>query len=359
MKSIILFIGCYVWLLVGCSAPSYRLTVSIYGNGSVPGDTVYLFGFDGQSYEKRDSAVLDERQQVVFTGEFLAPVCVAIGVKGKGASTDFILDTTEMYAYNVLLHGKPDFFNSSGYRFTRRDMVVDGGRESDILRAYRAMERMFLARNAFYREVSVKNEMFLDMIEENPDSWALVMILHDIKERFSLEMLGKALEMFTGEDIREDVFYKRIATYRERELKTVIGAVIPDFVLPGEDGEKVSIADYRGKYVLIDFWASWCGPCMGELPNVRKAYELLHDKGLEVVTISTDQKEGAWKEALRKKQMDVFMNLHDTEDVLSQFFNRTAIPFILLLDPEGRIIAKELRGEDIYNVPRKAMSTNL
>ena len=98
---------------------------------------------------------------------------------------------------------------------------------------------------------------------------------------------------------------------------------------------------------------------MGELPNVRKAYELLHDKGLEVVTISTDQKEGTWKEALRKKQMDVFMNLHDMEDVLSQSFNRTAIPFILLLDPEGRIIAKELRGEDIYNVPRKAMSTNL
>ena len=108
--------------------------------------------------------------------------------------------------------------------------------------------------------------------------------------------------------------------------------------------------------MLLDFWASWCGPCIGEMPNVHKAYDLLHDEAFEVVSISTDRKEADWRNALKEKQMEHFVNLRDTKDVLHEVFNREAIPFILLLDPQGRIVAKELRGENIYKVAVESMN---
>ena len=91
---------------MGCSDPTYRLTVSIYGNGSLPGDTVYLYRFNEQAleFEKGDSAILDDRQQVCFTGKYTGPEYVGVGVKEKAVSKFFMLDSTEVFAYNVLLH---------------------------------------------------------------------------------------------------------------------------------------------------------------------------------------------------------------------------------------------------------------
>ena len=139
-------------------------------------------------------------------------------------------------------------------------------------------------------------------------------------------------------------------------MKTSVGQVVPDFSLPSMNGEEVAIRSFRGKYVLLDFWASWCGPCIGEMPNVHKAYDLLHDKGLEVVSVSTDRRESDWRKAMKEKQMEHFVNLRDTKGVLHEIFNRDAIPFILLLDTQGRIVAKELRGKDIYEVAIESMN---
>lgn len=352
MRYIIVWLGCFWCLLAGCSDSSYRLTVLIYGNGCLPGDTVYLYRFNERvlQFEKKDSAVLNDAQQACFTGIFTGPEYASIGVKERGTSTFFMLDTTDMYAYNVLLKEEPDFFNPSGYKFTKKYMIVEGGRESAILDYYRAMERMSLIPNRHQDDDESKNRIIVDMLTRFPDSKAMLMILNNVKKRFSVDLLGEALGLFHSSELLEHPLYKEIENYRNVAIKTAVGQVVPDFTLPSATGEEVSIASFRGKYVLLDFWASWCGPCMGELPNVHKAYDLLHDKGLEVISISTDRKEADWLDAMKKKQMEKLVNLRDTKGVLHGIFNREAIPFILLLDPQGRIVAKELRGTDIYNV---------
>ena len=352
MKLIIFLLGCLGCLFTGCSDPTYRLTVSIYGNGSLPGDTVYLYRFNEQAleFEKGDSAILDDRQQVCFTGKYTGPEYVGGGVKEKAVSKFFMLDSTEVFAYNVLLHEEPNFFNPSGYKLTKKYMIVEGGRESAILDYYQGMERLPLIPLRYANNDTFKNDVIMDMLVKFPNSKAMLMILDSARKRFSMDQLGEALHLFDAPELVGHPLYKDLVAYRESVIKTAEGQVIPDFSLPSLNGEEVAISSFRGKYVLLDFWASWCGPCIGEMPNVHKAYDLLHDKGLEVVSVSTDMKESDWRNAVKEKQMEHFVNLRDTKGVVHEIFSRDAIPFILLLDPQGRIVAKELRGEDIYKV---------
>ena len=358
MKHIILLLGCLGCLFAGCSEPSYRLTVSIYGNGSLPGDTVYLYRFNEETlqFEKGDSARLDDRQQVCFTGKYTGPEFVCVGVRKKATSKFFMLDSTEVFAYNVLLHEEPNFFNPSGYKLTKKYMIVEGGRESAILDYYQGMERLTLLPDQLKSGDTFKEGVMMDMLVKFPNSRAMLMILNNERKRFSMDRLGEALSLFDSPELIGHPLYKELVAYREAVMKTSVGQVVPDFSLPSMNGEEVAIRSFRGKYVLLDFWASWCGPCIGEMPNVHKAYDLLHDKGFEVISISTDRKESDWRKAMKEKQMEHFVNLRDTKGVLHEIFNRDAIPFILLLDPQGRIVAKELRGKDIYEVAIESMN---
>ena len=358
MKHIILLLGCLGCLFAGCSEPSYRLTVSIYGNGSLPGDTVYLYRFNEETlqFEKGDSAMLDDRQQVCFTRKYTGPEFVCGGVRKKATSKFFMLDSTEVFAYNVLLHEEPNFFNPSGYKLTKKYMIVEGGRESAILDYYQGMERLTLLPDQLKSGDTFKEGVMMDMLVKFPNSRAMLMILNNERKRFSMDRLGEALSLFDSPELIGHPLYKELVAYREAVMKTSVGQVVPDFSLPSMNGEEVAIRSFRGKYVLLDFWASWCGPCIGEMPNVHKAYDLLHDKGFEVISISTDRKESDWRKAMKEKQMEHFVNLRDTKGVLCEIFNRDAIPFILLLDPQGRIVAKELRGKDIYEVAIESMN---
>ncbi|MEQ2977542.1 TlpA disulfide reductase family protein [Butyricimonas faecihominis] len=358
MKHIILLLGCLGCLFAGCSEPSYRLTVSIYGNGSLPGDTVYLYRFNEETlqFEKGDSAMLDDRQQVCFTGKYTGPEFVCVGVRKKATSKFFMLDSTEVFAYNVLLHEEPNFFNPSGYKLTKKYMIVEGGRESAILDYYQGMERLTLLPDQLKSGDTFKEGVMMDMLVKFPNSRAMLMILNNERKRFSMDRLGEALSLFDSPELIGHPLYKELVAYREAVMKTSVGQVVPDFSLPSMNGEEVAIRSFRGKCVLLDFWASWCGPCIGEMPNVHKAYDLLHDKGFEVISISTDRKESDWRKVMKEKQMEHFVNLRDTKGVLHEIFNRDAIPFILLLDPQGRIVAKELRGKDIYEVAIESMN---
>ncbi len=138
-----------------------------------------------------------------------------------------------------------------------------------------------------------------------------------------------------------------VGTFKKEEM-LAIGAVAPDINLPGpgEDGESVSLYSLRGKIVLLDFWASWCSPCIRELPNLINVYNKYNDQGFEIYGVSLDKSHDAWKGAIEKYDMN-WVHVSDLkywQSKAAQLYNVEGIPYTVLIDKEGKIIAKGLRG---------------
>jgi thiol-disulfide isomerase/thioredoxin len=126
-----------------------------------------------------------------------------------------------------------------------------------------------------------------------------------------------------------------------------IGKTVPDLVMPDVNGKDVSINSFRGKYVLIDFWASWCGPCRMENPNVVKAYNDFKGKNFAILGVSLDKDRDSWKKAIAQDHLS-WTQMSDLKYWNSQAvetFGFQGIPFNILVDPSGKVIAQELRGE--------------
>lgn len=147
---------------------------------------------------------------------------------------------------------------------------------------------------------------------------------------------------------------------KEIQKKLAVGAVFPDFAEKDLEGKPLSIANYKGKIVLVDFWATWCGPCVGELPNVLKAYEKYHDKGFEIIGVSLDEKEETLKTFLKTKGMawPQYFDGKGWQNKLAGAYGIMSIPSAYLLDGQGKIVAKneELRGDGLDGALAKLLA---
>ncbi len=135
------------------------------------------------------------------------------------------------------------------------------------------------------------------------------------------------------------------------DSKTVVGKEAPDFSLPDTSGRPVKLSSFRGKYVLLDFWASWCAPCRADNPNIVKAYKQYHDKGFEILSVSLDKEDARkqWLKAIYKDEL-TWTHVSDLKywnSIVVPLYGIRGIPQNFLIDPEGRIIARSLRGEDL------------
>ena len=203
--------------------------------------------------------------------------------------------------------------------------------------------------------VSSYSEVVAKKIKENPNSFASIMAIQQLRPEFYLDaykVLDKGLKQKypTNSDVKAFhgmVEQTEMSVNRIKAIK--IGSEAPELVLPMANGKDLALSSFRGKVVLIDFWASWCGPCRKELPNVKRCYEKYKSKGFEIYGVSLDKERDAWIEAISEEGL-TWPQVSDLKFWQSEavaIYAIESIPFTVLIGKDGKILATDLRGANL------------
>lgn len=329
-------------------------------------EMVFLEQMSPNGLKTVDSVALDDK------GEFvMKPYMADIGfyrlkISAKNFAT-FIFDANQQVTVNgnaedlgntYTVEGSPD----SKLFWEINQVSIKNYRQRDSLQktfqAYVNMVKMDSVRmdsmsNALekpYNELINKHNNYLkDFIEKHPESFASLVAIQQLPPDQFMDTYVK-LDATLLAKYPNSAYAKAFHEGLTSQSKIVIGKQAPEITMNTTDEKPLSLSSLRGKIVLIDFWASWCAPCRAENPNVVKAYNMYKSKGFDVFSVSLDKDLDKWKRAIEKDNLSWTNHVCDFKDWNSpvvQLYNFNSIPSNVLIDKEGKIIAKDLRGEDL------------
>lgn len=208
-------------------------------------------------------------------------------------------------------------------------------------------------RNALAARVQVLNKerkaIIAQFIKANPNSYVSAIGVQDVAGQDPQEAEIMPLISALSPQMQASQYVKSVTERINVGKKTAIGSTAIDFTQNDVNGQPVKLSSFKGKYVLIDFWASWCGPCRGENPNVVKAYNKYKDKNFTVLGVSLDRAKEPWLKAIKDDGLTwtQVSDLKFWKNEVAVQYGIQAIPQNFLIDPTGKIIGKNLRGEEL------------
>lgn len=225
--------------------------------------------------------------------------------------------------------------------------VTGGGREQAIFQEY--FNSISDKSDAAERGMDFFQEKVSGFVKKYPDSYVSV----DLMELFAASIQPAIFEpMYNALSQRMKKVDKVVGWKKQldqaKEFESGKMAAM-DFTMNDKDGKPVSLSSYKGSYVLLDFWASWCGPCRAENPNVLAAYEKFKGKNFRILAVSLDDKKSAWLKAIEEDKLPwtQLSDLKGSDNKAAKLYGVTSIPQNFLINPEGKIIGQNLRGKEL------------
>ena len=339
---------------VACqNSPSYKVTGSV--EDITDGDTIYLQEYAGGNLVKLDSAIV-KSGTFVFTGKQDTAVNRYITyMKGdKRYFTDLFLENGNI---NVTLgkeskvSGTPN--NDAYQKFKDGFMALSKEMNEMYQKAQSDTSLTEEQVEAIMAEIEKKDSVGMDMvyqtIEANITNPVGVYLLPSYAGAFELDKQKALVEKIPAALVNERI--NKLKAHIETSEKTAVGQKYIDFSMQTPEGKTVSLSDFvsKNKYTLIDFRASWCGPCRMEMPNVVAAYAKYKAKGFGIVGVSLDNDAESWKKAIKDLNITwpQMSDLKGWQCEGAALYGVRAIPATLLVSKDGTIVARDLRGEDL------------
>lgn len=363
MKKIVYIIAGIAILSACTSNQGYILSGTI--DGLPNGDVVLLEQRIDKEYIQIDSAI-SLNGTIEFTGNVNIPDVYYISLSGKRNKAMIFIENSQIdfwahadTLWKPLVKGSAvhDEYNAfqesiSEIYSKARDLYASY-QEAEKAGDEETAEKIEKEMNAVEDEVEEYQRSYLD---NNPASFIapyIVQSLHYGKEADEIEaLLAKLDPSLKGSTLVGNI------SRRVEVLKNVaVGMPAPEFAQNDSLGNPVSLSSFRGKYLLIDFWAAWCPPCRAENPNVVEAYHKYNNKGFEVLGVSLDRSRERWLKAVQDDEL-VWTQVSDLKywsNEAAALYGISSIPSNLLIDPDGMIIKKDLRGEDLHSALEELM----
>jgi len=350
--------------LISCKKEGYE--IKGIAKGIENGKKDYIESQGEQGPVALDTAVV-ENEKFNFDGKLKDGIELAfVRIETINASVPFILENGDItIEYNKdtiqrskiggsINNDKFQAYNDESQVIFKKMMKFQEANQQKMMAAQQTQDTATVKNlmdeyNKFQEEMNEQSKKF---ISKNPDAFISGLLLENFLMRNYLtpeEVKGYYEKL--DKNVIETKSGKNIKKMLDAMTSVSVGNSAPDFSAPSPDGKMISLKESMGKVTLIDFWASWCGPCRKENPNVVAMYNELHDKGLNIIGVSLD-KEGdsaKWKEAIEKDGLtwNHISNLKFWKEPIAEQYNVKSIPATFLLDASGKIVAKDLRGEEL------------
>ena len=344
-------------LLAACHSNTYK--INGHGDDLEPGDTLYLTT-DLMGGIPSDTIIVDDEGNFSYENK-ADSTCIAMiyNARRNEINVNFFIEPGDI---DITMSSTPGASRVSGTKCNDEWQVLTDSVMAIGMRINHIAERIYgkVATEEEQRQgveqIDVLNRHFADVViktaERNIDNeFGYFLVTFYPEEIIDNETRAKLFEQLPKE-MRQRQEIKDWEVLLGKSAETAEGAMLPDFAQPAPDGTMIHIKDEvaKNRLTIIDFWASWCGPCRQDIPYMIELYNEFHPKGLGIVGVSLDNDHDAWTTAIDKLGMPwpQMSDLKYWDNAAAKMFNISSIPHTVIVDQQGKILRRGLRGDALY-----------